>query len=109
MSVPTVLKTLRENTSIETVQTLGGHNRVSERDFRVYLGLEESTTETTTSGKKVLIVTRVSTVTPKSSLEQQEKDCREWVKENIGKCQIEVNSRVASGLLSETIPLLSLL
>jgi len=98
-SIQTVINTVTREAWIETTTTLGGHRRISHRDYRVYLGLEEEQEETA-EGKRVLIVTRTSTAAQKSSLKQQETDCRKWISKNLsGPLQIDVNSRIASGLL----------
>jgi predicted site-specific integrase-resolvase len=100
VSAQTIVNQVTANPDIETITTLGGHRRISEKSYRQFLGFED--TEETTDGLRVLIVARVSTTAQKSSLAQQVADCRKWAETNLeGKLNIETNERIASGLFLE--------
>lgn len=98
MSPPTVRTIVDTEPSIDSIKTLGSHRRISERSFRVFLGLENEKVSKVT-GTKCLIVTRVSSLPQQDSLKQQEADCRLWLEKNVPDAVIEVNSRICSGLL----------
>ncbi len=96
LSAPTLRSLLDRNDNL-SFRSVGGHRRVSRSALKSHLGMSQPINPAD-AGKKVLVMTRVSTPAQKTSLVSQKESCLAYCAAELPELPVEINESIRSGM-----------